>query len=79
MKNALTANTAVKTKIEASRPRTSEAGQAKAEITRGMVVSLSAISGLIGAWTAACLIGGLVASGGPLSFLNSWSNAVIGI
>lgn len=78
MKDTLTPHTAIKSKKEGSRNRTAEAGQAKTEISRGMVVSLGVVSGLIGAWTAACLLGGLIASGGPLSLLKSWFSAVTG-
>jgi hypothetical protein len=33
----------------------------------------------IGGWAVACMIGGLVSAGGPLSFVFSWFRAVSGI
>lgn len=79
MRETPTPDSAIKTPKEGSRTRTSEAGQTKTEISRGMAAFLSVVSGLIGAWTAACLLGGILASGGPLSFLKSWFSAVTGV
>lgn len=71
-------NTAIKSKTGKDNARTSETARANEEISRGMLISISAVGGLIGAWSAACFISGLIASGGPLSFLKSFFTAVTG-
>lgn len=38
------------------------------------VVGIS--SGVIGIWAAACLVAGMIASGGPLGLIVNWLNAV---
>lgn len=59
--------------------RASESSQARGEISRGVLISFSVISGLTGAWAAACIVGGLMASGGPLAMVKAWFSAVAGL
>jgi hypothetical protein len=33
----------------------------------------------IGLWAFACLVGGLIASGGPLALVTNWAKAVFGV
>jgi len=43
-------------------------------------ISVVAIFGVaVGAWSVACIVGGLVASGGPLQFVGNWVKAVTGM
>ncbi len=34
---------------------------------------------VVGLWSVACFVGGVIASGGPLSFVASWFKAVFGL
>ena len=49
------------------------------EISRGAMVSLSAAGAVVGMWSFACLIGGMIASGGPFAVVKSWFGAVSGM
>lgn len=69
-----TTNSAVKT---ATREQT--AVSAQAEVSRGAVLTLGATGAVIGLWAFASLIGGLVAAGGPVSLVQSWVGAIIGM
>ncbi|MFH1215105.1 MAG: hypothetical protein V1706_01245 [Pseudomonadota bacterium] len=53
--------------------------QARVEVSKGVVIALGTAPALIGIWAAACFVGGLVASGGPLALIKSWFSAVIGM
>ncbi len=50
-----------------------------AEVSRAAIMALSAPSALIGVWSLACLVGGLVASGGPIGLAQSWFSAIAGM
>jgi hypothetical protein len=50
-----------------------------AEISRTALVSLSAAGAIVGLWSFASLIGGMVAVGGPLSLAKAWFGAVVGL
>ncbi len=47
----------------------------------GAAVSTVAIGAgsVIGIWSIACFIGGVITSGGPISFVASWFKAVFGL
>ncbi len=34
--------------------------------------------GLFGLWVLGCIVGGMIAAGGPLGFVSSWFSAVTG-
>lgn len=70
MKN-LTANTRVQV-------RAGENASASAEISRAGIYTVGIISAIIGLWGIACFVGGMIASGGPLSFVGNWFKAVAG-
>ena len=43
-------------------------------------ISFVAILGVaVGVWSLACIVGGLIASGGPLEFVGAWLKAVSGM
>ncbi|MEN8188653.1 MAG: hypothetical protein ABFS19_02310 [Thermodesulfobacteriota bacterium] len=63
---------------------TVQAGSQELERTEELVAQVffgaTAIGTLsIGAWAVACMIGGMISAGGPLSFVFSWFKAVNGI
>ncbi|OQX17081.1 MAG: hypothetical protein BWK76_10820 [Desulfobulbaceae bacterium A2] len=49
------------------------------EVSKVGLGVISIASGLIAAWSIACLVGGMVASGGPLQLVVSWFTAVAGV
>jgi hypothetical protein len=71
----------MKTKTAISKTATSTSSQAKTDTqvySAGFVaVGLSACA--IGLWAFACLIGGMVTSGGPLGLVSGWFKAVFGL
>ena len=69
-------NTAVNTRTQA---HTGENVSATTEVSRAGMYTIGIVSALIGAWGLACFVGGLVASGGPLSFVGNWFKAVAGL
>ena len=52
--------------------------QVQADISTGAIVAASAIPAAIGLWAVACFVGGMVASGGPFSMIQSFFSAVSG-
>lgn len=49
------------------------------EISKVGIITIAAFAGLVGLWSAACIIGGMAASGGPLAFVGAWFKAVTGM
>ncbi len=70
-----TATNKTKTEINA---RTQDASHVETEISKIGVGGFAVASGLIGLWAVACMVSGLVQSGGPLAFVKSWFGAVMG-
>ena len=68
--------TAVNTRV---RTRAGEKATASAEISKAGIYTVGIASGLIGIWGLACIVGGMIASGGPLSFVGNWFKAVAGL
>lgn len=66
------------TGIKTGRSRVREDDQAKVELSRGTLLAAGTFTALIGIWVAACFIGGLAASGGPIALLKSWFAAIAG-
>lgn len=62
-----------------TRVRSGEKAAATTEISKAGMYTLAVVSTLIGIWGFACFVGGLVASGGPLSFVGNWFKAVGGM
>ena len=59
--------------------QTGENVSATSEVSKAGVYTIGFISAAIGIWGFACFIGGMVASGGPLSFVGNWFKAVAGL
>lgn len=72
-------NATTKKTLTGSRTTTLETATATSEISRVGIVSLGLSAALIGLWSISCMISGVVASGGPLSFVTSWFGAIIGV
>ncbi|MBI5558559.1 MAG: hypothetical protein HY885_13075 [Deltaproteobacteria bacterium] len=70
------ANVQVKTR---SHSQASETANTGLEVSKGAMIALSAVPALAGVWAAACLFGGLLASGGPIGLIKSWFSAVMGM
>ncbi len=58
--------------------RSNETVQLDKELSKVGISAMTIVSGLIGIWAMACMIGSLVESGGPLSLAKVWYSAVIG-
>lgn len=69
-------NTAVNTRTQV---RAGENVSATSEVSKAGVYTIGIVSAMIGLWGFACFVGGLVASGGPLSFVGNWFKAVAGL
>jgi hypothetical protein len=48
-------------------------------ISQGTIRALGAFSGLVGSWVAACFIGAIVVSGGPLELVKNYFQAITGM
>ena len=51
----------------------------KQEVARSTVWAVGAAPVLIGLWAAACIVGGLLASDGPVALVQKWMSAIIGM
>ena len=71
-------NEGVKTKTRAGRKMNTSA-QVQAEVSRGAVRALNIAGILVALWVAACLVGGMIASGGPVALVKGWFSAVMGL
>jgi hypothetical protein len=49
------------------------------EMSKVGITVIGFMAALIGIWGLACFVGGLMNSGGPLSFVKNWFGAVLGI
>ncbi len=67
--------TAVKIRVKA---QAEEKVSAAAEVSRAGIYTAGIASLLVVTWSLACFAGGIAASGGPVSLLGNWVNAVAG-
>jgi len=51
----------------------------QAEISKGAIRSLNIAGLLVGLWVAACIVGGMIAIGGPIALVKGWFSAVTGL
>ncbi len=72
----MTANTNTTTK---TRTTTRTNVNVEAEVSRGTLVTLGTAGAIVGLWSLASLIGGLVVAGGPIALAKAWFNAIIGM
>ncbi|MFP3983087.1 MAG: hypothetical protein ACLFV2_05275 [Desulfurivibrionaceae bacterium] len=66
-------------KAKTGHEKAQETSRAEVEFSTGSLIATGFFTALIGIWVAACFIGGLIASGGPLAMLKSWFTAVTGM
>lgn len=59
--------------------RANEIARAKAELSQGAGMTMAAVPTLIGIWAAACFVGAMISSGGPLVLAKSWFSAFMGM
>lgn len=69
-------DTAVNTRTQV---KAGENVTATAEVSKAGMYTVGIVSAIIGLWGLACFVGGMVASGGPLSFVGNWFKAVAGL
>lgn len=62
-----------------TRIRSGEKSSAATEVSRAGMYTVGIASALIGLWGFACFVGGLIASGGPLSLIGNWFKALAGL
>ena len=72
----ISANEDVKIRTKTS-VNTSELVQA--EMSKGAIRSLNIAGLLVGLWAAACIVGGMIAIGGPIALVRGWFSAVTGL
>lgn len=67
----------VKTKIFEQ----ADSGLKVSEETEGksIIYAVGIVGALIGLWGLACIVGGIIHSGGPLAFVGNWFKAVTGM
>ncbi len=51
----------------------------QAEVSRGAIRALTIAAALVALWVVACIIGGVVVSGGPVALVKGWFSAVTGL
>lgn len=51
----------------------------RAEVAGGALVSINVAGAVIGLWSLASLVGGMVAAGGPISLVKAWFGAIAGM
>lgn len=57
----------------------SENDSVSTEVSKVSITFVAVLGGAVGLWSLACIIGGLVASGGPLQLAGNWLKAVTGM
>ena len=72
MKNTIQVDQRVRTNVGTS----SDVGTEVSKVSISVVAVFGVIVGL---WSLASLVGGLVASGGPLALVGNWFKAVLGV
>ncbi len=73
-KTMTTTNTTTKTKTN-----TKTTVSAQAEVSRGAVTTMLTVGAIVGLWSLASLVGGLVVAGGPIALVRSWFGAFTGM
>lgn len=68
-------NERVKTKKKSS---VNTAEIVHAEVSKGAIRALSITGVLVGLWVAACIVGGIIVSGGLFTMVKGWFAAVTG-
>ena len=56
-----------------------EKSSVSTEVSKVSIVLVAIMAVAVGAWSLACIVGGLAASGGPLNLVGDWLKAVTGM
>ncbi|MBU0673475.1 MAG: hypothetical protein KJ950_02380 [Proteobacteria bacterium] len=48
-------------------------------VSRGSLITMGVVSGLVGIWAVACLFSAMASSGGPIALFKSWFTAIVGM
>jgi len=59
--------------------KVSEKGSVSTEVSKVSMTFVAILGAAVGLWSLACIVGGLVASGGPLNLVGNWLKAVTGM
>jgi len=59
--------------------KVSAKGLVSTEVSKLSITFVAILGVAVGVWSLACIVGGLVASGGPLQFVGHWFKAVTGM
>ena len=51
----------------------------RAEVATGAMVSIKIAGAVIGLWSLASLVGGMISAGGPVALVKAWFSAVTGM
>ncbi len=65
--------------ITKSKTSTKTNVDARAEISKGALATMTVAGVIVGLWAFASLIGGVIVAGGPIALVKSWFGAVIGM
>lgn len=57
----------------------SEKSNVTTEVSKVSITFVAILGVAVGLWSLACIVGGLAASGGPLSLVGDWFKAVTGM
>jgi hypothetical protein len=52
---------------------------ASQEVSKSAVIGMGVVAGIIGIWSLACFVGGMISSGGPIALARAWIAAVTGL
>lgn len=61
-----------------SQPKAASSLQSQVDTSNGTMATMAAVPAIIGLWAAACFIGGMISSGGPIEMVKNWFLAVTG-
>ena len=64
--------------METTRSQTNVKANASNELAKVGVRTIGITAGLIGCWATACLVAGVISSGGPVALVTNFVSAVIG-
>lgn len=56
-----------------------EKSNVSTEVSKVSITFVAILGVAVGVWSLACIVGGLIASGGPLKFVGDWFKAVSGM
>jgi hypothetical protein len=69
----------VKTAIRRSSVQTQSRSSVDSQVYTAGTTAIGVSACAIGLWAVACLIGGMLSSGGPIALVGDWVGAVFGI